>query len=112
MARIFITGSTDGLGRAAAQSLLGNGHHVVVHARSAERLASIQDLMDRGALGVIGDLSDLQQTRDVAEQVNRLGPLDAVVHNAGVLNGPHVFGINVVAPYLLTALIHRPHRLI
>lgn len=112
MARIFITGSTDGLGRAAAQSLLGDGHHVVVHARSVGRLAAVEDLLDCGVLSVVGDLSDIGQTRDVADQVNRLGPMDAVVHNAGVLNGPHVFGVNVVAPYLLTALIHRPHRLI
>jgi len=37
MARVFITGSTDGLGRAAAQALLDDGHEVVLHARSAER---------------------------------------------------------------------------
>jgi NAD(P)-dependent dehydrogenase (short-subunit alcohol dehydrogenase family) len=112
MAHIFITGSADGLGRATAQSLLDNGHHVVVHARSADRLAAVQDLLDRGAIGVVGDLSDIEQTRGVAEQVNRDGPMDAVVHNAGVLNGPHILPVNVVAPYLLTALIHRPQRLI
>ncbi|MGF9660751.1 SDR family NAD(P)-dependent oxidoreductase [Arthrobacter crystallopoietes] len=112
MARVFITGSTDGLGRATAQSLLDKGHDVVVHARSAGRLAAVQDLLDRGALGVVGDLSDIGETCDVAGQVNRTGPLDAVVHNAGVLGGAHVFQVNVVAPYLLTALIHRPGRLI
>jgi NAD(P)-dependent dehydrogenase (short-subunit alcohol dehydrogenase family) len=112
MARIFITGSADGLGRAAAQTLLDDGHDVVVHARSAGRLAAVQDLLDRGATGVVGDLSDPGQTRGVAEQVNRGRPLDAVVHNAGVLSGPHLLPVNVVAPYLLTALIHRPQRLI
>ena len=59
MARIFITGSVDGLGRAAAQSLLGKGHDVIVHARSTARLAAVEDLLERGALGVVGDLSDL-----------------------------------------------------
>ncbi|WP_336716457.1 SDR family NAD(P)-dependent oxidoreductase [Arthrobacter sp. USHLN218] len=112
MARIFITGSTDGLGRATAQTLLDEGHDVVVHARSSARLAAVQDLLDRGAAGVVGDLSDMEETRDVADQVNRAGPLDAVVHNAGVLGGAHVFQVNVVAPYLLTALIRRPRRLI
>jgi NAD(P)-dependent dehydrogenase (short-subunit alcohol dehydrogenase family) len=112
MKRIFITGSTDGLGLDTAQSLLDGGHDVIVHARSAGRLTAVQDLLDRGAVGVVGDLSGLAATRDVADQVNRSGPVDAVIHNAGVLNGPHVFQVNVVAPYLLTALIHRPRRLI
>jgi NAD(P)-dependent dehydrogenase (short-subunit alcohol dehydrogenase family) len=112
MARIFITGSTDGLGRATAQSLLDKGHDVVVHARSAGRLGAVQDLLDRGALGVVGDLSDMGQTRELADQVNQTGPLDAVVHNAGVFSGAQIFQINVVAPYLMTALIHRPRRLI
>ncbi|WP_160663532.1 SDR family NAD(P)-dependent oxidoreductase [Pseudarthrobacter sp. ATCC 49987] len=112
MGRIFITGSTDGLGRATAESLLDSGHHVVVHARNADRLAAVRDLLDRGATGVVGDLSDLEQTRDVADQVNHDGPLDAVVHNAGVFNGPHILQVNVIAPYVLTALIRRPRRLI
>jgi NAD(P)-dependent dehydrogenase (short-subunit alcohol dehydrogenase family) len=112
MPRIFITGSADGLGRAAAQTLLDDGHEVVVHAREAERLAALRDLLDLGAAAVVGDLSDLEETRGVAAQVNRLGPMDAVIHNAGVMSGPHVLPVNVVAPYVLTALIHRPRRLI
>jgi NAD(P)-dependent dehydrogenase (short-subunit alcohol dehydrogenase family) len=112
MARVFITGSADGLGRAAAETLLGDGHVLVVHARSAERLGPISALIDRGASAVVGDLADLDQTRAVADQVNRLGPLDAAIHNAGVGSGPHVLPVNVVAPYLLTALIHRPQRLV
>ena len=71
MPRIFITGSADGLGRATAQTLLDSGHEIVVHARREERLASVRDLVDRGAEPVAGDLADLDQTRDVAAQVNR-----------------------------------------
>jgi NAD(P)-dependent dehydrogenase (short-subunit alcohol dehydrogenase family) len=112
MARVFITGSTDGLGRAAAQTLLKDGHEVVVHARSKNRLAAVRDLLDRGAEAVVADLSDLAQIRDLAGQANRLGPVDSVIHNAGVISGPHVLPVNVVAPYLLTALIERPQRLI
>jgi NAD(P)-dependent dehydrogenase (short-subunit alcohol dehydrogenase family) len=63
-------------------------------------------------VAVVGDLSDLEETRGVADQVNHLGPMDAVIHNAGVISGPHVLPVNVVAPYLLTALIHRPQRLV
>ena len=112
MARVFITGSADGLGRATAQALLDDGHDVAVHARNDERLTAVRDLLDRGASAVTGNLSDLDQTRSVASQVNRLGPMDAVIHNAGVYTGRHVLPVNVVAPYLLTALIHRPQRLI
>jgi NAD(P)-dependent dehydrogenase (short-subunit alcohol dehydrogenase family) len=79
MARIFITGSADGLGRLAAQTLLDDGHEVVVHARNSHRLAAVHDLVDRGATVVVGDLSDLEQTRGLAREVNRLGPMDAVI---------------------------------
>lgn len=112
MPRIFITGSADGLGRRTAGTLLENGHDVIVHVRSAARLGAVQDFVDRGAAVVTGDLADPEQTRDVAGQVNRMGPVDAVIHNAGVLHGPDIFTVNVVAPYLLTALIHRPRRLV
>jgi NAD(P)-dependent dehydrogenase (short-subunit alcohol dehydrogenase family) len=112
MARIFITGSADGLGRAAAQTLLGEGHEVIVHARSAKRLAAVNDLIGRGASAVVGDLAELDQTRGVAEQVNRLGRVDAVIHNAGIYSGPKILPVNIVAPYLLTALIDRPQRLV
>jgi NAD(P)-dependent dehydrogenase (short-subunit alcohol dehydrogenase family) len=110
--RVFITGSADGLGRAAAQTLLEQGHEVVVHARNRDRLTAVRDLLDRGAAAVVGDLSDTDETRDVAGQVNRLGQMDAVIHNAGVISGPKVLPVNVVAPYLLTALIHGPKRLV
>lgn len=112
MARILITGSADGLGRAAAQTLLGDGHEVIVHARTTQRLSAVKDLIDRGAPAVAGDLADLAETRGVAEQVGRLGPVDAVIHNAGVYTGAQIMPVNVVAPYLLTALIDGPRRLV
>ena len=84
------------------------GARVVVHARNRDRLTAVRDLLDRGAMAVVGDLSNLEETRGVAGQVNRLGQMDAVIHNAGVLSGPNVLPVNVGAPYLLTALIHRP----
>jgi NAD(P)-dependent dehydrogenase (short-subunit alcohol dehydrogenase family) len=105
------TGSADGLGRAAAQTLLNDGHEVVVHARNRDRLTAVRDLLDRGAAAVVGDLR-LEETRGLARDVNRLGRLEAVIHNAGVYTGPHVLPVNVVAPYLLTTLIDRPQRLV
>jgi NAD(P)-dependent dehydrogenase (short-subunit alcohol dehydrogenase family) len=112
VARVFITGSADGLGRLAAQTFIQDGHEVVVHARSRDRLTDVQALIVQGAGSVIGDLAEIADTHAVARQVNELGAMDAVIHNAGVMSGPSVLAVNVIAPYLLTALIARPHRLI
>ncbi len=122
MARVFITGSTDGLGRAAALSLLNAGHAVVLHARSRERAKALSDLGGRSLGIVMGDLRSASETRSVAEQVNALGRMDAVIHNAGVygeksrrstLEGhATTLAVNTLAPYVLSALIERPHRLV
>ncbi|NJP65182.1 SDR family NAD(P)-dependent oxidoreductase [Streptomyces spiramenti] len=87
MVAVLVTGSTEGLGRSTATALLDQGHHVVVHARTRARLAAVQNLLDRGASAVVGDLAELRQVRDLAEQAEELGPYDAVVHNAGVMHG-------------------------
>jgi NAD(P)-dependent dehydrogenase (short-subunit alcohol dehydrogenase family) len=120
--RIFITGSTDGLGRAAAGVLMGEGHDVVLHARSRERAAALSGLAADAAAVVIGDLASAAQTRELAGQVNEIGQMDAVIHNAGVYLEPSrsttadghakTLAVNTLAPYLLTALIGRPDRLI
>jgi NAD(P)-dependent dehydrogenase (short-subunit alcohol dehydrogenase family) len=122
MRRVFITGSTDGLGRGAAEELIGQGHQVVLHARSKERAAALSALAPKAAGVVIGDLSSAAQTRGLAEQVNKIGRMDAVIHNAGIFREPtrgstpeghaKVFAVNVLAPYMLTALIERPDRLV
>jgi NAD(P)-dependent dehydrogenase (short-subunit alcohol dehydrogenase family) len=120
--RVFITGSTDGLGRGAAETLIGEGHQVVLHARSKERGAALSDLAPRAAGIAIGDLASASQTRALADQVNKIGRMDAVIHNAGIYREPgrgttpeghaKVLAVNVLAPYLLTGLIERPDRLV
>ncbi|ACL66731.1 short-chain dehydrogenase/reductase SDR [Anaeromyxobacter dehalogenans 2CP-1] len=112
MARIFITGSADGLGKAAAETLVAGGHEVIVHVRTEQRLGAVQELVARGATALVGDLADLEQTRALARQTSTLGRMDAVIHNAGVYSGPSVLPVNAVAPYVLTALMPRPERLI
>ena len=123
MARIFITGSTTGLGLMAAQLLAEQGQQVVLHARDKARAGDAQRALPAAQAVVVGDLASIAATRRVAEQVNALGPVDAVIHNAGVgyrearriatPDGlPHVFAINTLAPYILTALIERPARLV
>jgi NAD(P)-dependent dehydrogenase (short-subunit alcohol dehydrogenase family) len=122
MARIFITGSTDGLGRAAAGVLMAEGHEVVLHARSRERAAALSDLTAAAAGVLTGDLSSAAETRELAGQVNQIGRMDAVIHNAGVYLGSsraatadghaRTLAVNTLAPYLLTALMDPPDRLI
>jgi NAD(P)-dependent dehydrogenase (short-subunit alcohol dehydrogenase family) len=112
LSRILVTGSADGLGRAAAQSLLSAGHEVVVHARNQQRAASLDPLVERGADIVVGDFAQRDAVRRIAAQLSDAGPLDAVVHNAGVWSGPAVMPVNVIAPYLLTALLREPRRLV
>ncbi|MFF6785172.1 SDR family NAD(P)-dependent oxidoreductase [Streptomyces sp. NPDC012510] len=112
MSRILVTGSADGLGRAAADSLLSAGHDVVVHARNRQRAAALDALVDRGAHLVVGDFGERAAVRSVAAALNDAEPLDAVIHNAGVWSGPAVMPVNIVAPYLLTALLRGPRRLV
>ncbi|MER7378027.1 SDR family NAD(P)-dependent oxidoreductase [Streptomyces lanatus] len=112
MSRILVTGSADGLGRAAADELLSTGHEVVVHARNEERAAAVQDLVDRGADIVLGDFTDRDAVRHIAAELSDAAPLDAVIHNAGVWSGPAVMPVNIIAPYLLTALLPGPSRLV
>jgi NAD(P)-dependent dehydrogenase (short-subunit alcohol dehydrogenase family) len=123
VARVFITGSSDGLGLAAARLLASEGHEVVGHARNEQRASDLSRAAPGVARVLTGDLSSAAGTRSVAEQANALGRFDAVIHNAGVgyretrkittVDGhAHVLAINVLAPYLLTVLMARPARLV
>ena len=122
MSRVFITGSTDGLGLAAARALIADGHQVVLHARSQERAAALAELSEKSVGIVIGDLSSSLETHQVAEQVNAIGRMDAVIHNAGIYRvasrsstaegHAKTLAVNTLAPYLLTSLIERPARLV
>ena len=114
MASILITGSADGLGQLSAKSLADQGHRVVLHARNAERGRYAKSKTPRAEHVIVGDLSDVDETKNVAHAANAWGRFDAVIHNAGVYQAParEVFMVNTLAPYILTCLIHKPRRLI
>ncbi len=123
MARVFITGSADGLGRMAGELLLEQGHTAVLHARNVARAADVRRAVPGAEAVVTGDLSSLAGMREVADQVNALGGFDAVIHNAAVgyreprrvetADGlSQLFAVNTLAPYVLTALMERPGRLV
>ncbi|WP_250634304.1 SDR family NAD(P)-dependent oxidoreductase [Pinirhizobacter soli] len=122
MSRIFISGSSTGLGLMTAELLSSQGHKVVLHARNANRAEDAARALPEAEAVVIGDLETIAGATSVATQVNALGKFDAVIHNAAVgyregyrvtSDGlPHVFAINTLSAYLLTALIEQPKRLV
>jgi NAD(P)-dependent dehydrogenase (short-subunit alcohol dehydrogenase family) len=123
MSRIFITGSSTGLGLMAAQLLVELGHRVVVHGRNRARADAALAAVPGAEAAVVGDLSSIREMRAVADQDNGLGRFDAVIHNAGIGyreyrrvetedDLPQLFAVNTLAPYVLTALIERPKRLV
>jgi NAD(P)-dependent dehydrogenase (short-subunit alcohol dehydrogenase family) len=122
MARVLITGSADGLGLMAATLLIADGHAVTLHARSEERAAAAFASAPGAQAALAGDLASIAEVRAVAAAANRTGRFDAVIHNAAVgYREPrietvdsleHVFAINVLAPYLLSALLERPRRVV
>lgn len=123
MARIFVTGSSQGLGLMTAQVLAGWGHCVTLHARTEERGGAAREAMPEAEAIVVGDVSTLAGMRDVAGQAAALGRFDAVIHNVGVgYREPvrvetedglsQLWAVNVLAPYVLTALMPRPGRLV
>ena len=123
MARVLVTGSADGLGQMAARLMVAAKHRVVLHARNSERASEALEAVPGAETVVVGDLSSIRETRDIADQVNGLGAFDAVIHNAGVGyrerrrgatidDMPLVFAVNTLSTYILTALINKPKRLI
>ena len=122
MARIFITGSADGLGQLAAKALIDQGHEVVLHARNTQRGKQALDKLPGADKVLTADLSSIKETQDLASKVNAVGKFDTVIHNAGVYRVskdsvsedglPLLFAVNTLAPYILTSLIQKPRRLI
>jgi NAD(P)-dependent dehydrogenase (short-subunit alcohol dehydrogenase family) len=123
MARVLITGSSDGLGLMAARLLIEDGHAVTLHARNEQRGAAASRALPAAEHVVVGDVQSIAGMREVADQANAMGRYQAVIHNVGIgyreprrvetVDGLcQVFAVNVLAPFLLTALITPPDRLI
>ncbi|MFN8076213.1 MAG: SDR family NAD(P)-dependent oxidoreductase [Kineosporiaceae bacterium] len=123
MARVFVTGSSDGIGARTAADLIAAGHDVVLHGRTRQRADEALAALPGAAGAVVGDLASFASTRTLAEQANDLGPYDVVIHNAGIGGGIDsrttsedgvelILHVNALAPYLLTALMPLPARLV
>ena len=112
MARIFVTGSADGLGLLAAKALVNYGHDVVLHACNPERGGEVLRNAPGAKTVLTGDLTSIEETRKLAEQADKSGAFDAIIHNAGVyqVSSKTIFAVNTLAPYILTCLIRKPKR--
>ncbi|RKS80287.1 NAD(P)-dependent dehydrogenase (short-subunit alcohol dehydrogenase family) [Motilibacter peucedani] len=122
MPRVLVTGSTQGIGLQTARDLVAAGADVVLHARTPEKAEQAQRDVPGASGVVVGDLSSVDALREVAEQAAEEGAYDAVIHNAGLGASPtrvetadglsEIFAVNVLAPYVLTALLPPPRRLV
>ncbi|KAI2632171.1 NAD(P)-binding protein [Hypoxylon sp. NC1633] len=118
MARIFITGSSDGLGLRSAQALAKRGHDVYLHARNSQRAQDARAACPAAKDVFIADLTSTEETKSLAAQLNETGRWDAIVHNAGLMHGvsrqtgkegiPALFAVNTLAPYILASLVVDP----
>lgn len=121
---VLVTGSTEGLGLAAAQQLVRAGHTVLIHGRSQAKVASVVTSLTGGgsagrAKGYVADLSLMSEVRQLGAQVAAEWPrLDGLLNNAGSFDGDYTgrrlvtgegneytLAVNVLAPFLLTALL-------
>ncbi len=119
MARIFITGSADGLGLLAAKQLITLQHQVVLHARNQARAKQAMQKAPGAEDVLIADLSVMEETKTLAQNANSLGSFDAVIHNAGILQSKTnsaglstLLVVNTLTPYILTSMMNKPKRLI
>ncbi len=114
MPRIFITGSSDGLGKIAAEKLINQGHQVILHARNEKRADETRASFGDSARVCVADLAKVDEVKALAEEVNSIGKMDAIIHNAGVyqVDSKTILVVNVLAPFILTSLIEKPQRLI
>ena len=123
MTRVLVTGSTDGIGAEIVRELAAQGHQPVAHARSDPRRKEALAHLPEGTAVVVGDLESLKSTENLARQLAELGGVDVVVHNAGFVSRAEeprltddgieeTLQVNLVAPYVLTALLPTPARIV
>jgi len=103
--------------------LAAKGHEVVLHARDEARATETRRVLPSAAEVLIADVSTLAAMQSLAKQANASGRFDAVIHNVAIgyrekrrvetADGlSQLWAVNVLAPYVLTALMRRPSRLV
>lgn len=111
--RALVTGSTRGIGRAAAVALMRDGFEVIVHGRRRGDVDSAVRELGGPAMGVSGVAGELSRREDVHRIANEAGEIDVLVNSAGVFKERmlgsigaaglrETMEVNVTAPWLLT----------
>lgn len=114
MSKIFITGSSDGIGLQTAKELINLGHKVILHARNEKKAIELKSHLKNANKILVGDLTSIYETKQLANEINSLGNFDTIIHNAGVFKNDksEIFKVNVLAPYILTACVKKPKKII
>ena len=113
---ILLTGATDGIGLATANSLVAQGHTLLIHGRSPAKLDAVAAELTALNAGTVetylADLSDMGEVLALAKAVSdKHDQIDVLINNAGILKTPQTitsdgldirFVVNTLAPYLLT----------
>ncbi len=112
---ILLTGATDGIGLKTAKALAADGHNLIAHGRSEEKLEELKNQLSKynpNIKTVVADLSKLSDVKNMIDTILKMGvKLDVIINNAGVLisnvdvcenNLDIRFMVNTIAPYYLT----------
>ncbi|MDG4674855.1 SDR family NAD(P)-dependent oxidoreductase [Shinella sp. 838] len=109
---ILITGATDGIGLLTARTLAAEGHNVLLHGRSSDKLAAVARELGGTPETYLADLARLDEVRTLAKTIlSRHDRLDVLINNAGVYKTSQTrtpegldvrFVVNTIAPYVLT----------
>ncbi len=117
---ILVTGSTDGIGKTTAKILAQKGHKIIVHGRSEERcINSVNEIIkatgNENVEYIVGNFASLKSVRVMADNIlNKYPYINVLINNAGICKKERIltedgfeahFGINHLAPFLLTGLI-------
>jgi len=120
MKTIFITGSTDGIGKLAAVKLAQDGHQLILHGRNAGKLDATLAEIKKAApnaepRGYLADFSDLDAVRSLGKKLNEeVEKIDVLINNAGVYKSAQQKNstgfdlrlvVNYYAPYVLTTAL-------
>lgn len=88
MKRALVTGGSGGIGSAICRRLAAEGMHVIVHGHQhperADAVAQSIRNMGHSAEAVGFDVTDFSHTRAVVETLQQAGPIQVIVHNAGI----------------------------